>query len=321
MRHVQSGEVIVGMNPKDQINKVLCPQSLIMLVWLFLLPASNVAATGFQAEMDESSWSVDSSVFACRLNHEIPFYGQAVFEHLAGESAQFLLNSRTPRLETGKASIIAKNPLWKPNAAAVDLGYVAVSRGAKPIVLDNGRSERLLSVLYEGRDVVFTRAPWYGAEESTRVILSPVNFQVAYERYLSCLSGLLPVNFEQIRRTAIYFPSGSEELSSAQIKKLDNIAIYVKADDSVKSFYIDGHTDSVGPREDNLELSKLRAEMVMRLLVERGVPEEKIVSRWHGERYPVSSNRTAKGRSENRRVTIRLEKVVDIVVPSLASAE
>lgn len=271
--------------------------------------------------MDESSWSVDGSVFACRLSHTIPFYGDAIFEHLAGESARFQLISSTPRLETGKAAVSAKTPIWNPRPASEDLGFVPVQRGTKPIALDHGRSERLLSVLYEGREVVFTRAPWYGAQESTRVILSTVNFQSAYERYLTCLGQLLPVNFEQIRRTAIYFPPGSENLKPSELNKLDNIAVYVKADDSVQSFYIDGHTDSAGPREDNLELSRLRAEMVMRLLVERGVPEDKIVTRWHGERYPVSTNRTLEGRSQNRRVTIRLEKVADIEVPNLASAQ
>ena len=277
-------------------------------------------ATRFQAQMDESVWLVDATVFACSMSHDIPFYGRAVFQHRAGESAQFQLRSSTPRLESGKASLVSAAPVWHPQGKAVEMGYVPVKRGDLPVVLDAGYSQQVLAELHAGREVIFTRAPWYGASESLRVVLSSVNFQAAYRQYLACLATLLPVNFEQIRRTAIYFPSGSDELDSSELQKLDNIALYVKADASVEAFYIDGHTDSQGNREDNLELSRRRAESVAGMLIERGIPGDRIISRWHGERYPVTSNRTAQGRSQNRRVTIRLEKVGAPDVPPLASA-
>ena len=293
---------------------------------LVLLVMTRASASEFQAHMDESVWSAESSIFSCRLSHQIPFYGDAVFEHLAGDVAKFQLHSSTPRFEAGKASVVARSPLWKREGtgamkAQENMGYVEVVRGKTPVMLDQGRSERLLAFLYAGQEVIFTRAPWYGAKESAKVVLSSVNFQSAYQQYLSCLGGLLPVNFEQIRRTAVYFPSGSEELPESEMLKIENIALYVKADKSVQSFYIDGHTDSVGAREDNLELSKLRAEMVTQMLVERGVPADKIATRWHGERYPVAGNRTVKDRAENRRVTIRLEKSAGPEVPSLASTD
>jgi outer membrane protein OmpA-like peptidoglycan-associated protein len=83
---------------------------------------------------------------------------------------------------------------------------------------------------------------------------------------------------------------------------------YVKADPSVTSFYIDGHTDSMGRRLANLELSKKRAEVVTQFLVANGVDEAMITTRYHGERYPVADNSNAKNRADNRRVTIRLER-------------
>ena len=54
---------------------------------------------------------------------------------------------------------------------------------------------------------------------------------------------------------------------------------------------------------------KQRAEKVTAYLLQKGIPPEKIVSRYHGERYPVAANnRTNDGRERNRRVTIRLER-------------
>lgn len=272
----------------------------------------------FQASLDDSAWVVDSSVFECRMTHEIPFYGRAVIEHLAGEPAHFQLLPQTPRLKSGKASLKSNAPHWKPNGRGRDLGLVDVTQGRYPVTLGEAQTARMLAELFAGQDLVFTRAPWYGAEQSSKVVLSPVNFQAAYQQYLDCLVTLLPVNFEQIRRTAIYFPSGREVLLPSELKKLDNIAVYVKGDESVQSFYVDGHTDSQGGRGDNLELSQKRAEMVVKLLVERGIEAKKITTRWHGERYPTTSNRSRKGRAENRRVTIRLEKQGAPKMPPLA---
>ncbi len=294
---------------------------LCSLLCLFLLQPALLVAKPYQADLHDSSWVVDSSIFECRMVHDIPFYGRAVFEHLAGYDAEFQLRPQSPLMKSGKASLVSSSPHWKPAGKSTNLGLVPVVQGEFPVTLKEQKAARLLSELFAGQDLVFTRAPWYGAEQSAKVVLSPVNFRAAYGQYQACLTDLLPVNFDQIRRTAIYFPSGHDRLLPSELKKLDNIALYVKADDSVQSFFVDGHTDSMGARGDNLELSQQRAEMVVKMLVERGIPEEKIASRWHGERYPVASNRTRKGRAQNRRVTIRLEKSDAPNLPPIAQAD
>ncbi|MBU3070123.1 OmpA family protein [Aestuariicella sp. G3-2] len=279
------------------------------LLMLALQPLVVAASGAFKAGLDDASWLVDSSIYDCRMSHEVPYYGYAVFEQEAGEAAQFHLVPGTPRLKPGKAALMSAPPVWKPNGQTKEMGWVTISQGERPVTVKGAVFQRLLSELLAGQELSFTRMPWYGAEQSAQVVLSPVNFRQAYHKYQECLADLLPVNFEQIRRTAIYFPSGSDELKPGEITKLDNIALYVNADDRVGSFYVDGHTDSAGHRSDNLELSRRRAEVVVALLVERGVSAEKITTRWHGERYPVATNRNVQGRDQNRRVTIRIEKV------------
>jgi outer membrane protein OmpA-like peptidoglycan-associated protein len=282
---------------------------------------SSMLAHGatFQTPMDDSEWAVDSSIFECKMTHAIPYYGKGVFYKEAGEPSEFNLLPSSSRLKSGKASLVSESPIWKPAGRNINLGFVNVRQGENPITLPSSKSERVLSELFAGQKVVFTRQPWYGAERSARVVLSSVNFARAYKEYQTCLTALLPVNFDQINRTAIYFPSGTENLRPSEVRKLDNIAVYVKADPSVKSFYIDGHTDAVGGRGENLELSKIRAEMIASILQDKGIPSEQISIRWHGERYPVVTNRTRVGRAQNRRVTIRLGRSDAPKLPELAS--
>lgn len=281
------------------------------------LIAKPVGAVNFEPSYDQAAWLAKGSVFECKLSHEIPYYGTAVFYRQAGEMQKFYLEASASRMKTGKASLFARAPDWKGGRSHKNLGLVPVTQGLKPVNLGQKMSERMLSELFQGYEMELTRQPWYGAERSIKVTMTPIQFRAAYASYLDCLSTLLPVNFDQIARTPIYFPSGSEELHANELRKLDNVVLYVKADPTVEAFYIDGHTDSKGARSENLELSKMRAEMVAQYLTSRGVDGSKITSRWHGERYPVTSNRSRGGRAQNRRVTIRLDRVA---APEVAPA-
>jgi outer membrane protein OmpA-like peptidoglycan-associated protein len=67
-----------------------------------------------------------------------------------------------------------------------------------------------------------------------------------------------------------------------------------------------GFTDATGPESYNQDLSTRRAEAVRRVLVERGVPEKAARAIGMGEAQPAATNATAKGRSKNRRVELRI---------------
>jgi outer membrane protein OmpA-like peptidoglycan-associated protein len=70
---------------------------------------------------------------------------------------------------------------------------------------------------------------------------------------------------------------------------------------------VQGHTDSTGPTDYNVELSERRALAVKDLLVDRGVDQRRVAAIGHGEVYPVASNGFEDGRRRNRRVTILLK--------------
>ncbi len=78
---------------------------------------------------------------------------------------------------------------------------------------------------------------------------------------------------------------------------------------------IEGHTDSKGSPDINLELSKRRAEAVKDWLVKKkDVPESIITTRGFGETKPVAPDKNPdgsdnpQGRQQNRRVEITVEK-------------
>ena len=69
---------------------------------------------------------------------------------------------------------------------------------------------------------------------------------------------------------------------------------------------IEGHTDSTGDAAANLKLSEQRANKVMDSLVALGVDSARIMAAGMGEDFPISSNETEEGRSQNRRVDVIL---------------
>lgn len=280
-------------------------------LWCLLLVCSlvgGVRAEQFRGPVAEAGWQLDASVFECRLVQSIPRFGSAVFTRRAGEAQRFVLQQANRYLAGGEARIRAEHPEWRETAQPEALDAVSVQAGDQPLAVDWQRSQRLAAELRTGRRLIISYAPWDGRAQAAEIVLEPVGFREALDGFNDCLSGLLPVNFDQVERNALYFPAGYADLPESELEKLDRIALYASADERITHFYVDGHTDGVGLRAENLELSRERAEMVAQYLIERGVPERKIITRWHGERYPVGSNRDPEGRAENRRVTIRLER-------------
>lgn len=69
---------------------------------------------------------------------------------------------------------------------------------------------------------------------------------------------------------------------------------------------IEGHTDAVGDAAANQQLSERRAAAVVKYLVDRGIAAARLRAVGLGESTPVTTNDTAEGRQENRRVVIRV---------------
>jgi outer membrane protein OmpA-like peptidoglycan-associated protein len=71
-------------------------------------------------------------------------------------------------------------------------------------------------------------------------------------------------------------------------------------------FIIAGHTDSDGSNALNQTLSENRAAAVKAYLVENGIATDRLKAVGFGETVPIASNKTAKGKAQNRRVEVTL---------------
>lgn len=95
------------------------------------------------------------------------------------------------------------------------------------------------------------------------------------------------------------------ELNAAARKQLTEFADRLKAENKGAFIEIQGHTDSVGPAEANLRLSRARAQSVRDFLhQEARIPLHLLAVVAYGETRPVANNGTQAGRAKNRRVVL-----------------
>ena len=104
----------------------------------------------------------------------------------------------------------------------------------------------------------------------------------------------------------VTFATGSADLTQDGSEALDKVIQQLKENDEVR-ISIQAHTDNRGPAADNMELSRKRAETVVRYLKDiGGVDLGRMSAIGYGESRPVQSNSTEAGRLANRRVEIKI---------------
>jgi outer membrane protein OmpA-like peptidoglycan-associated protein len=85
-----------------------------------------------------------------------------------------------------------------------------------------------------------------------------------------------------------------------------------------RNVLIEGHTDSAGSDAYNDDLSQRRADAVEDLLIIQGIEPTRVVTRGYGERFPVTTNDTAAGRQQNRRVEVVILNPGEVDAPRAA---
>lgn len=103
----------------------------------------------------------------------------------------------------------------------------------------------------------------------------------------------------------VKFAFNKDELTEPSKAILDNAARILHANPKVR-VEVAGHTDSQGPAEYNLSLSKRRAASVVKYLVSQGVAPGQLEARGYGLTQPKASNSTLEGRAINRRTEFRV---------------
>jgi len=105
----------------------------------------------------------------------------------------------------------------------------------------------------------------------------------------------------------ILFDSGKASFQKQTFPVLQSITAILKEYPSAK-FSIEGHTDNTGTEAKNQKLSEERAGAVKAYLVENGVAASRLNSAGFGQTKPIDSNKTEEGKTNNRRVEVKLVK-------------
>ena len=101
------------------------------------------------------------------------------------------------------------------------------------------------------------------------------------------------------------FNPGSAMLRPGSQEQLNNIAAILAAYPNVRMKVV-GYTDNVGSADQNLQLSRDRANTVVAELIRRGISPDRLVATGYGEQYPIAGNSTEEGRARNRRVSMQV---------------
>ncbi len=134
------------------------------------------------------------------------------------------------------------------------------------------------------------------------------------------LRGLFTIGFRQVETPSpapvvvtrekieihepIHFEFGEAILRPESYPILKVVAEILEKNPHLLKIRVEGHTDDIGSKLYNLELSRKRAEAVRKHLIYRGIEPERLTTQGQGESRPIDTNRTAEGRSRNRRVVL-----------------
>ena len=119
------------------------------------------------------------------------------------------------------------------------------------------------------------------------------------------------VTFDE--NSGVNFATNKYDINSNSQETLDKL-IGVFREYPETNILVVGHTDSSGADDYNMTLSRNRANAVSDYLLNHGIDNARITTRWFGETQPMSDNSTSEGRAKNRRVNVAIlpnEKMVE----------
>jgi len=106
--------------------------------------------------------------------------------------------------------------------------------------------------------------------------------------------------------SAVLFQSGSSDIRPEFLPIL-GLGVAVMTTFPDVEMIVEGHTDSDGAADDNLELSASRAQAVLDFIANTGdIDRSRMQAVGFGEDEPIATNETALGRQLNRRIEVQL---------------
>ncbi|MGR6430380.1 OmpA family protein [Rhizobium sp. PAMB 3174] len=166
--------------------------------------------------------------------------------------------------------LLGNGPTSRRNGALIGAGIGALAGGAIGNYMD--RQEAELRAQLQGTGISVTR-------NGDNIILNmPSNITFPTDQY-----AVMPAFYPTLNSVAIVLNKFNKTLVD-----------------------INGHTDSTGSLQHNMELSQQRAASVANYLAGQGVDARRMSAMGFGPNQPVATNATPEGRAQNRRVEVQI---------------
>ncbi|QJW91546.1 OmpA family protein [Spirosoma taeanense] len=216
-----------------------------------------------------------------------------------------------PEAETAPAASIAINGITrdartkKPITATVTYRLIS---GAEATGDDPGDSVR--SVSPAGKYTIpIDRRGVYAVTASAKGYFSQSDTLTTNRVDVMRDFNLVPIETgAKITLRNIYFNASKFDLKPESFPELDRL-VEVMQENSTMNIRLEGHTDTVGDFDANVELSRNRVNEVKRYLVSKGISAGRIETVGYGPSRPINTNKSLKERPENRRVEMVVVKV------------
>jgi OmpA-OmpF porin, OOP family len=103
----------------------------------------------------------------------------------------------------------------------------------------------------------------------------------------------------------VQFETATADIKAVSFPLLDEVVGVLNDAPDIR-LAVHGHTDSRGAAAYNRELSRRRANAVVKYLIDKGVSASRLEAQGFGAEKPIASNDTDAGRATNRRVEFKI---------------
>jgi len=244
----------------------------------------------------------------------------SLFVNLAGTLALFSSQARDSR-GANDLYYFELPPALRPEKVIYVKGIVKDKDSGRPLAsqvevvdLNSGEVVHNVETFYnDGRFIVSLPAGNSFAFNVNRqgYLLFSENFTIDSNRAASEVYNIslerIKVGGEVVLKN-IFYQSNSFALEDRSETELRKLAVFLQKNPSLV-IEIQGHTDNVGTKAYNKELSSNRAKTVYNRLMELGVISQQIVYMGYGDSQPIADNDSESGRASNRRTQFRVLKL------------
>jgi OmpA-OmpF porin, OOP family len=117
---------------------------------------------------------------------------------------------------------------------------------------------------------------------------------------------LVEVKKERIEiKQQVHFATAKSRVLPDSFPLLDQVVLVLR-DYPKMRISIEGHTDAIGPEAGNMRLSQRRADAVRDYVTAKAIDPARLETVGYGPTRPIASNKTERGRGQNRRTEFRI---------------